>query len=63
MPTLMLSSNCEKNREINEMTKDFSVCANTFSHSVKTKSTNLTCGQPNVMPEVYGEDEAAKDCL
>ncbi|XP_020292352.1 glycerophosphocholine phosphodiesterase GPCPD1 isoform X1 [Pseudomyrmex gracilis] len=63
MPTLMLSSNCENNREINEMTKDFSVCANTFGHSVKTKSNNLACGQPNVMPEVYGEDDAAKDCL
>lgn len=61
-----LPANCERQEsiEISEMTKDFSVCANTFGHSVKTKSIpGLVCGQPTALPEIYGEDEAAKDCL
>ncbi|XP_032674254.1 glycerophosphocholine phosphodiesterase GPCPD1-like isoform X1 [Odontomachus brunneus] len=66
MPALKLSANCERQEsmEISEMTKDFSVCANTFGHSVKTKSIpGLVCGQSTALPEIYGEDEAAKDCL
>ncbi|XP_011145572.1 glycerophosphocholine phosphodiesterase GPCPD1 isoform X2 [Harpegnathos saltator] len=66
VPALKLSTSCERQEsiEISEMTKDFSVCANTFGHSMKTKSIpGLVCGQPTVLPEIYGEDEAAKDCL
>lgn len=66
--TLKLPANCERQEsiEISEMTKDFSVieCANSFGHSMKTKSiSGLVCGQPTALPEIYGEDEAAKDCL
>ncbi|XP_029676266.1 glycerophosphocholine phosphodiesterase GPCPD1-like [Formica exsecta] len=59
-----LEANCEENREINEITKDFSTCANTFGNSAtNTKNvSDLMCG-PTALPEIYGEDETAKDCL
>ncbi|XP_011162338.1 glycerophosphocholine phosphodiesterase GPCPD1 [Solenopsis invicta] len=57
-----LPTNCEES-DINEITKDFSACANTFGHSVKTNGVSGVCGQSNPLPEFYGEDEAAKDCL
>ncbi|RLU18153.1 hypothetical protein DMN91_010396 [Ooceraea biroi] len=61
VPGLKLPSNCEESREISEITKDFSVCASTFGHSMKAKSiSELVCRQPS---EISGEDEAAKDCL
>lgn len=66
VPALKLSTSCEQQEslEISEMTKDFSVCANTFGHSMKTESIpGLVCGQSTMLPEIYGEDEAAKDCL
>jgi len=50
VPNIKLSTSCEESKEITEIT-------NTFSHSIKT---NLACGQSS---EMYGEDEAAKDCL
>ncbi|XP_029178192.1 glycerophosphocholine phosphodiesterase GPCPD1-like isoform X1 [Nylanderia fulva] len=47
-------TDCEENGEINEITKDFSTCANTFGNSaVNTKNIS----------EIYEEDETAKDCL
>ncbi|KAL6264932.1 hypothetical protein P5V15_005028 [Pogonomyrmex californicus] len=63
--SLKLPTNCEEESiEINEMTKDFSACANTFGHSVKTNGiSGVMCGQSTPLPEFYGEDEAAKDCL
>lgn len=63
VPTL--ENTCEENREINEITKDFSTCANTFGNSpANTKNaSDLMCGQPTAPPEIYGEDETAKDCL
>ncbi|KYN40430.1 Putative glycerophosphocholine phosphodiesterase GPCPD1 [Trachymyrmex septentrionalis] len=61
---MKLPTNCEESIEINEITKDFSVCANTFGHSVKTNGVSgVMCGQPAPLSEFYGEDEAAKDCL
>lgn len=65
IPTLKISANCEENKEINEITKDFSTCANTFDTlAANTKNVpNLICGQSTALPEIYGEDEAAKDCL
>lgn len=62
--SVKLPTNCEESIEINEMTKDFSACANTFDHSVKSNGVSgVKCGQPTPLPEFYGEDEAAKDCL
>lgn len=58
--SLKLPSSCEESREITEITKDFSVCASTFGHSKAKSISDLVCGQPT---EIYGEDEAAKDCL
>lgn len=66
MSTVELSSTCDhqESKEISEMTKDFSVCAKSFGHSIKPKSiSDLVCGQTTTMPEIYGEDESAKDCL
>lgn len=65
VPTLKISDNCEENKKINEITKDFSTCANTFGNlAANTKNvSNLICGQSTALPEIYGEDEAAKDCL
>ncbi|KAL0117504.1 hypothetical protein PUN28_010375 [Cardiocondyla obscurior] len=64
VPNMKLPASCEESIEINEMTKDFSACANTFGHSVKTNGiSSVTCGQSTPLPEFYGEDEAAKDCL
>ncbi|KAK9303732.1 hypothetical protein QLX08_004618 [Tetragonisca angustula] len=63
--TVKLPSTCDhqESQEISEMTKDFSVCAQSFGHSVKAKSiSDLVCGQ-TTLPEIYGEDESAKDCL
>ncbi|KAK1133568.1 hypothetical protein K0M31_011369 [Melipona bicolor] len=63
--TVKLPSTCDhqESKEISEMTKDFSVCAQSFGHSVKAKSiSDLVCGQ-TTLPEIYGEDESAKDCL
>ncbi|KYQ47374.1 Putative glycerophosphocholine phosphodiesterase GPCPD1 [Trachymyrmex zeteki] len=60
---IKLPTNCEESIEINEITKDFSACANTFGHSVKTNGVSgVICGQPAPLPEFYEEDEAAKDC-
>lgn len=54
----------QESKEISEMAKDFSVCAKSFGHAVKPKSiSGLVCGQTTALPEVYGEDESAKDCL
>lgn len=66
MPTVQVGNPCDnqESKEINEMTKDFSVCAKSFGHSVKAKSiSDLVCGQTTALPEIYGEDESAKDCL
>ncbi|EGI70224.1 Putative glycerophosphodiester phosphodiesterase 5 [Acromyrmex echinatior] len=64
VPNMKLPTNCEESIEINEITKDFSVCANTFGHSIKTNGiSGVMCGQPAPLSEFYGEDEAAKDCL
>jgi len=65
VPNMKLPTNdCEESIEINEMTKDFSTCANTFGHSVKINGvSDVMCGQPTPLPEFYVEDEAAKDCL
>lgn len=66
MSTIKLPSTCDhqESNEISEMTKDFSVCAKSFGHSVKAKSiSDLVCGQTTALPEIYGEDESAKDCL
>ncbi|XP_071557921.1 glycerophosphocholine phosphodiesterase GPCPD1 isoform X1 [Temnothorax nylanderi] len=64
VPNMKLPTNCEESIEINEMTKDFSACANTFGHSVKANgASDVICKQPSPLPEFYGEDEAAKDCL
>ncbi|XP_011868687.1 PREDICTED: glycerophosphocholine phosphodiesterase GPCPD1-like [Vollenhovia emeryi] len=63
VPNIKLPTNCEESIEIKEITKDFSACANTFGHSVKNGISGVTCGQPSPLPEFYGEDEAAKDCL
>jgi len=61
---MKLPTNCEESIEINEITKDFSACANTFGHSVKTNGiSSVMCGQSAPLSEFYGEDEAAKDCL
>lgn len=63
--TVKLPSTCDhqESKEISEMTKDFSVCAQSFGHSVKAKGiSDLVCGQ-TTLPEIYGEDESAKDCL
>ncbi|KOX71415.1 Glycerophosphocholine phosphodiesterase GPCPD1 [Melipona quadrifasciata] len=57
--TVKLPSTCDhqESKEISEMTKDFSVCAQSFGHSVKTKSiSDLVCGQMT-LPEIYGEDD------
>lgn len=64
-PTLKISANCEEDKKMNEITKDFSTCANTFGNlAASTKNvSNLMCGQSTALPEIYGEDEAAKDCL
>ncbi|XP_012538512.1 glycerophosphocholine phosphodiesterase GPCPD1 isoform X2 [Monomorium pharaonis] len=61
VPNMKLPSDCEESIEIKEITKDFSACANTFGHSVKTNGVSGV--QPNPLPELYGEDETAKDCL
>nr|XP_012151098.1 PREDICTED: glycerophosphocholine phosphodiesterase GPCPD1-like isoform X1 [Megachile rotundata]XP_012151099.1 PREDICTED: glycerophosphocholine phosphodiesterase GPCPD1-like isoform X1 [Megachile rotundata] len=64
--TVKLPPTCDhqESEEISEMTKDFSVCAKSFGHSVKAKSiSDLVCGQTTALPEIYGEDESAKDCL
>ncbi|XP_076675091.1 glycerophosphocholine phosphodiesterase GPCPD1 isoform X5 [Andrena cerasifolii] len=54
----------QESKEISEMAKDFSVCAKSFGHAVKPKSiSGLVCGQTTALPEIYGEDESAKDCL
>ncbi|XP_034182764.1 glycerophosphocholine phosphodiesterase GPCPD1 isoform X1 [Osmia lignaria lignaria] len=66
MSTVKLPPTCDhqESKEISEMTKDFSVCAKSFGHSVKAKSiSDLVCGQTTTLPEIYGEDESAKDCL
>ncbi|OAD57913.1 Glycerophosphocholine phosphodiesterase GPCPD1 [Eufriesea mexicana] len=66
MSTVKLPNTCDhqESKEISEMTKDFSVCAKSFGHSVKAKNiSDLVCGQTTALPEVYGEDESAKDCL
>ncbi|KAL6449256.1 hypothetical protein ACFW04_000713 [Cataglyphis niger] len=63
IPTL--EATCEENRQINEITKDFRTCANTFGNSSANmkNASDLMCGQPTAPPEIYGEDETAKDCL
>ncbi|CAL7946892.1 unnamed protein product [Xylocopa violacea] len=64
--TVKLPSTCDhqESKEISEMTKDFSICAKSFGHSVKTKSiSDLVCGQTTTLSEICGEDESAKDCL
>ena len=65
VPISKLSANCEENEGIIEITKDFSTCASTFGNSAaNTKNiSDLMYGQPTALPEIYGEDEAAKDCL
>ncbi|XP_018392349.1 PREDICTED: glycerophosphocholine phosphodiesterase GPCPD1-like [Cyphomyrmex costatus] len=64
VPNMKLPINCEESIEINKITKDLSTCANTFGHSVKTNGVSgVMCGQPAPLPEFYGEDETAKDCL
>lgn len=66
MSTVKLPSTCDhqESKEISEMTKDFSVCAKSFGHSVKAKSiSDLVCGQTTTLSEIYGEDDTAKDCL
>lgn len=59
-----LTSNCDithQDKEIRDLTKDFSVCASSFSHPPKTKSiADIVCNSP---PEIRVEDESAKDCL
>lgn len=64
--TVKLPTTCDhqESKEISEMTKDFSVCAKSFGHSVKAKSiSDLVCGQTTTLSEIYGEDDTAKDCL
>ncbi|KZC11953.1 Glycerophosphocholine phosphodiesterase GPCPD1 [Dufourea novaeangliae] len=64
--TVKLPSTCDhqESKEISEMAKDFSVCAKSLGHSLKTKSTSgIVYGQTTALPEIYGEDESAKDCL
>ncbi|XP_018370784.1 PREDICTED: glycerophosphocholine phosphodiesterase GPCPD1-like [Trachymyrmex cornetzi] len=61
VPNMKLPANCEESIEINEITKDFSACANTFGHSVKTNG--VSGGQSAPLPEFDGKDEVAKDCL
>ncbi|XP_076161628.1 glycerophosphocholine phosphodiesterase GPCPD1 isoform X1 [Ptiloglossa arizonensis] len=66
MSTVKLPSSCDhqESKEINEMAKDFGVCAKSFSHSVKPNSiSDLPSGQTTGLTEFYGEDESAKDCL
>ncbi|XP_043253704.1 glycerophosphocholine phosphodiesterase GPCPD1-like isoform X1 [Colletes gigas] len=66
MTTVKLPSTCDhqESKEISEMAKDFSDCAKSFGYSVKAKSiSDLVCGQTTALPEFYGEDESAKDCL
>ncbi|KAG7208839.1 hypothetical protein KM043_015026 [Ampulex compressa] len=54
----------QESKEITEITKDFSVCAKSFGHPVKAKSiSDIVCNQQTTLPEIYGEDESAKDCL
>ncbi|XP_076755709.1 glycerophosphocholine phosphodiesterase GPCPD1 isoform X2 [Xylocopa sonorina] len=64
--TVKLPSTCDpqESKEISEMTKDFSICAKSFGHSVKAKSiSDLVCGETTTLSEICGEDESAKDCL
>ncbi|XP_011506592.1 PREDICTED: glycerophosphocholine phosphodiesterase GPCPD1-like [Ceratosolen solmsi marchali] len=59
-----LTSNCDishQDKEIRDLTKDFSVCASNFSHPPKTKSlTDIVANSP---AEIRIEDESAKNCL
>ena len=60
------ASNCDiaqQDKEIRDLTKDFSTCAATFGHPpLKTKIfADIVYG--NSPPEILVEDESAKDCL
>ncbi|XP_015189141.1 PREDICTED: glycerophosphocholine phosphodiesterase GPCPD1-like isoform X2 [Polistes dominula] len=48
----------------NEVSGDLNVCAKSFGNPVKTLNiSDIVCGQATALPEAYGEDESAKDCL
>ncbi|KOC63791.1 Glycerophosphocholine phosphodiesterase GPCPD1 [Habropoda laboriosa] len=66
MSTVKLSSTCDhqESKEISEMTKDFSFCANSFGQSAKAKNiSDIVCGSTTTLSEIYVEDETAEDCL
>ncbi|XP_035718049.1 glycerophosphocholine phosphodiesterase GPCPD1-like isoform X2 [Vespa mandarinia] len=65
--TIKVPSSCQssENNDISEITKDFSVCAKSFGHTNNTRNISdiMSGGQTTALPEAYGEDESAKDCL
>ncbi|XP_076383974.1 glycerophosphocholine phosphodiesterase GPCPD1 isoform X3 [Megalopta genalis] len=66
MTTIKLSTTCDhqESKEISEVTKDFNDCAKPFGRTLKAKDISDTvCRQTAVVPEIYGEDESAKNCL
>ncbi|KAF7385475.1 hypothetical protein HZH68_013905 [Vespula germanica] len=53
-----------KNNEVSKITKDFDAYAKSFGHTNKTRNiSDIMSGQTTALPEAYGEDESAKDCL
>lgn len=64
-PTVNVTSNYERERQqekdIDDL-KNLSVCTKTYTHPTIAKNI-LVCSQPTEFPEIYGEDESAKDCL
>ncbi|XP_031779389.1 glycerophosphocholine phosphodiesterase GPCPD1 isoform X2 [Nasonia vitripennis] len=55
----LANSNCDimqQDKDIRDLTKDFSVCAATFGQP----SVKMVCNNP---PEIRADDELAKDCL
>lgn len=56
----------EESKEITEMTKDFSVCAKSFGHTVDNNLSTLDLpinGTNKAFSNFFEEDESAKDCF
>ncbi|XP_066597768.1 glycerophosphocholine phosphodiesterase GPCPD1 isoform X2 [Prorops nasuta] len=63
--SIKLPNSCdiEESREITEMTKDFSVCAKSFGHPIKSKSIPNLARESKNLSDVCVDDDSAKDCL
>ncbi|XP_014608826.1 PREDICTED: glycerophosphocholine phosphodiesterase GPCPD1-like isoform X2 [Polistes canadensis] len=61
---IKMPSSWQQSSGKNELGGDFNVCAKSFGNPVKAINiSDMVCGQATVLPEAYGEDESAKDCL